>query len=310
MSTFSRPRSRRQLRHPGARSASHQADKAAAEARRELTPVFVPAARLPSPERPFTDLGLLGHEFLLEGDEWRKCADPEDFSDSLESRAKALAWFYQQTTRRGKPARMRRKTPTPIEIVTVTFPPWLSDWALARLRSGDDPRASLAAIRTEWLEATMTVMAGKRHLIGYAFHSDTSDLHFDLVVSRQDGEGGRIGDAGLGLAGPWTVGVDRQLRADASIASDKKRRFAHNIAKFRERKGAEAIPLDVLLARALDNAAANVLGEELTPFIKTYAASVPRLEREHRKAALEVLDRARRRVLGDPSQPEPPEVEL
>jgi hypothetical protein len=255
-------------------------------------------------------LGLTGHEYILDENGWRLCENPEEFSDFIEVESRRRSWFHQFTTRKGRPATMRRKTPTSLEVITTTFPPWLSDWTLASLRAGKDPRQKLGAITSRWLTLAIDLIGGERHLLGEAFHADTSDPHFDLIASRQDGLGGRIGGAGLGLAGPWTVGVDRQIRAGASIGRDKRRRFSRNCQKFQEREGPGATPLDLLLARSLDDAAAEVLGEELAPFISAYAASVPRLEREHRRAALDALDRARRMVLGQDRDAEPPEVEL
>ncbi|MDX2186148.1 MAG: hypothetical protein SFV32_04375 [Opitutaceae bacterium] len=168
--------------------------------------------------------------------------------------------------------------------------------------------SALGATRDGLLDAAFSLLSGKRHLLGYSFHADTDDLHFDLVVSRQDGQGGRIGDPGLHLAGPWTVGVDRQLRAGAQIGADKVRNFESNVAKFRARYGAEAIPLDVALARALDVGAEEAIGDDLAPFKSTYALGVPAQERAHQQAALQALDDAKRKLLGE--DVESPEVPL
>jgi len=115
---------------------------------------------------------------------------------------------------------------------------------------------------------------------------------------------------GLGslVRGPL-VSTDNSDQEPPSLG-EKRRRFSRNFQKFGEREGPGAIPLDVLLARDLDDAAAEVLGEELTPFIRAYAVSVPRLEREHRRAALDALDRARRKVLGGDNPAQLNEVEL
>lgn len=308
MSTFSRPHSPRQIRHPAARSASHRADKAAAEARKESTTIRVPTPALVSPVRPFSAFGIESHEAIFDGENWRSCEGSEEFADYLEEKCQELSWFTQHTHRAGKPAKMRRKTPTPLEVITVTCPPWLSDWVFGRLASGQAPTAALEASRDALLDAAFALFEGKRHLLGYAFHADTYDLHFDLIVSRQDGQGGRIGESGLHLAGPWTVGVDRQLRAGAEIGADKERNFERNIGKFRARYGVEAVPLDVALARALDEGTEKAIGIDLAPFKSAYALGVPAQERAHQQAALQALEDAKRKLLGE--DVESPEVPL
>jgi hypothetical protein len=304
MSTFSRPKTSRQLRHPGARSQSHKSEKAAAEQWEEITTISVPAPKSNTTSRPFEALGLTSHEFVFDDGKWYSCAAPEEFSNHLEQTASERNWFYQSTHRRGKPALMRRKTKNPLEVLTVTFAPWLSEWALSRLLSGQPPVAELARIEDEFSTRVLRLLSNNRHVIGRALHADTDDLHLDFVVTRQDGEGRRIGAAGLHLVGPWTTAVDRQLRSGAVIADDKRRTFGRNVAKFKGRYGDKVMPLDVALARALDEAADSVIGPELRPFREAYAKSVPALEAEHRRVALAALESAKNQILGRDLPPE------
>jgi hypothetical protein len=157
----------------------------------------------------------------------------------------------------------------------------------------------------------MKTLAGLRYVLGYAFHADTDDLHFDLCLSRQDGAGGRIGEAGLRLCGPWVCGCDRQWRSGAKIRAEKANQLRRSVANFRHRYGPEAKPLDVTLARSLDAAADQVLGPELRPYVEAYAKQVPELERKHAAAQLAVVESAKAKLLQQ-SAPEPtgPEINL
>jgi hypothetical protein len=306
MSTHTRAKTRRQLRHPASRSQSHRQDKRQGEARQQTTWLGVAAPPRPGPRRNFGPLD--GHEYTFDGDRWHRCQEPEEFADHLESESKRRSWYVKETTRKGVAVTMKRQVATPLEILTTTFAPWLSDWTAAQIKAGHDPRPKLAALRSAWLRAVQAALAGKRHLLGYAFHADTDDLHFDLILSRQDGLGGRIGDPGLLLVGPWCVGVDRQLRAGATIHPEKQSQLQRAVGNFRHRYGAEVKPLDVTLARALDAAADHELGEELRPFRAAYAKRVPELERQHTAAQLAVIEAAREKLL--PAQNPAPEPNL
>lgn len=307
MSTRSLLRTKRQRRHPASRSKSHRVDKLQGEARQRTVWVGVDAPERPSRRRCFT--GLDGHEYTLDGATWSRCNGPEDFADHIEEQSDLRSWYKKKTTRNGVPVDMKRRVDAPIEVLTTTFEPALSDWTAAELVVGRNPRPKLAAIRNLWLRVVQASLAGQRYLLGYAFHADTDDLHFDLVCSRQDGKGGRIGKPGLGLVGPWCVGTDRQVRVGATISEEKRSQLHRSAANFRHRYGTDAKPLDVTFARALDEAAETVLGEALTPFRTAYAASVPAMERKHAEAQLAKLDAARNKLLQQVAPPAPePEI--
>lgn len=297
MSTHSRPKTRRQLRHAGSRSVSHKLDKQQGDERKETNWVGVDAPQRPSPERSFP--GLTGHEFIREGDSWRRCEDPEELANCIERENKRRSWFMDTTQRKGVTVEMLRRVKAALEILTTSFAPWFSDWTAAQLALGKDPRPQLAAIRTQWLGEAQKVLSGERHMLGYAFHADTDDLHFDLVLTRQDGEGGRIGGNGLGLVGPWCCGVDRQLRSGAEISAEKRSQMGRAVANFRRRHGKDAKPLDVQLARALDEAADEVIGPELQPYREAYAKKVPELERAHKRAQLSIIQDAEEKLRED-----------
>jgi hypothetical protein len=294
MSTYTKATSRKKQRHPASRDESHRLDKAQGEARRRTTFVPVETPERPSPQRSFGD--LTGHEYIHDGPTWRRCEAPEEFADYLEAEAKRRNWFLDKTQRRGVAVEMKRRA-TALEVVTTTCPPWLSDWLAAQFAQKKNPRPQLSAIRNRWLGAAVKLLSDARAVLGYAFHADTDDPHFDLVLSRQDGVGGRIGQPGLRQVGPWSTSVDRQLRCGAEISAEKRDRMRRGVANFRRRYGEDAKPLDVLLARTLDAAAAVVLGAELTPYREAYAKSVPELERQHAAAQLAVLEAAKKKLL-------------
>jgi hypothetical protein len=308
MSTHTRARSRRQLRHPASRSKSHQRDKREGEARRETQFVPVAASEHPSPRRSFN--GLAGHEYTFDGQTWKRCTGPEEFADYLEREAKRRNWYRSTTQRKGVPVEMKRPVETPVEILTTTFSPWLSDWVEAEIGAGRDPRRNLAAIRNRWLKAASGLLTSSRVLLGFACHTDTDDPHFDLCLSRQDGQGGRIGETGLYLVGPWATSTDRQCRAGARIHPDKRRQLTRGVANFRRRYGEGAVPLDVQLARSLDAAANEVLGAELQPYREAYAARVPELERQHAAAQLAALKAAEAKLQERAAPAPTPEVTL
>jgi hypothetical protein len=307
MSTHSRPKTRRQLRHPASRSKSHQRDKREGEARRKTAWLGVKAPPRPSPRRSFP--GLDGHEYRFDGQRWHRCHGPEEFADYLEEEARRRSYYMSRTTRKGVAVDMKRPVATPLEIQTTTLPPWVSDWLAAEIAAGRDPRPQLIGIRNRWLAAAQRALDGQRHVLGYAWHVDTDDPHLDLVLSRQDGRGGRIGETGLGLVGPWLVGCDRQQRAGAKINADKQRQVKRSIANFRHRYGEKAKPLDITLARALDAAAEEVIGPALRPYREAYAARVPELERQHAEAQLSALQAAEKK-LRERVAPPAPEIPL
>lgn len=294
MSTHTKARNRRQWRHPASRCRSHQNDKHQGEARRKTKYVPVDAPSRPSPQRTFG--ALQGHEYIRDGAAWKRCAGPEDFANFLEWEARERSWYCSTTTRKGVPVEMMRSVATPIEVLTTTFSPWLSDWTAAEINAKRDPRRQLAEIRNRWLEEATRLLANERHILGYGFHADTSDLHFDLCLSRQDGKGGRVGKSGLGLVGPWCVGTSRQVQAGAVISKDKRRQLTRSVENFRRRYGDDAVPLDVALARALDAVAAAVIGPELLRYQEAYAARVPEMEQQHAAAELEELEAAAEKV--------------
>lgn len=304
MSTHTKARNKRQHRHPASRCKRHGLDKAQGEARRETAWLGVDAPPRPSPKRAFP--GLDGHEYRHDGQTWQRCTGPEEFADYLEAEAKRRSHYMSRTVRKGVEVDMRRPVKTPMEVQTTTLAPWTSDWLAAELAAGRDPRRQLIAIRNQWLAAAQQALAGQRYLLGYAWHCDTDDPHFDLCLSRQDGLGGRIGTPGLRLVGPWCVGVNRQVRVGATVHAEKRNGLKRAVANFRHRYG-EIKPLDITLALALDAAADAVLGEELRPYREAYARRVPELERQHTAAQMTVLksaeDKLRERL--EPESPEP-----
>jgi hypothetical protein len=156
------------------------------------------------------------------------------------------------------------------------------------------------------MKVVAEMVSHQRHWIGVSCHTDTSDLHVDLLLSRYDGKGGKIGKPGLQLSGPWVVGVDRQLRAGAAIASYKRRQFRANLSKHQQRYGDDAVPLDVALSRALDECAEMEM-PELARYRADYARRVPELEHAHLKQRAENARRAAERLesLARAAEPEP-----
>ncbi len=294
---YTRARSRRQQRHSASRSASHKSDKRGGDARQEILWLGVPSVPNPlTPRRDFQALGLEGSEFRFVDGVWVRCHDPEEYADWLEAEARRRNWFLDEVLRQGRQLQMRRPAATPFEVLTTDCAPWLSDWILARLTENGDVCAKLAAIRDGWLKVVLPGLRAKRYLLGLSLHCDTDDLHFDLAVSRQDGNGRRIGRAGLQLVGPWCVGVDRQMRAGASISKAKAAQFARALANFQRRYNG-GTPFDLFLSRALDDAADAALGSELAPLRENYARLVPLLEAENLKAKLRELDLKKQALL-------------
>lgn len=309
MGIFIRAKTKQQIEHTNSRSPGHKRDQKQGEIRQRIAWLGVPAPKRPSPCRDFGSLS--GHEYIPVKGKWSRCDAPEEYTDHLERENGKRSWFMDSTQRKGVAVKMKRRVKAALEILTVTFPPWLSSWVAAEVKEGHDPRPKLAAIRNAWMQVVQSTLTGKRYLLGYAFHADTDDLHFDLTVSRQDGLGGRIGKPGLMMVGPWCTGVDRQLRSGAKINADKKDKLQRSVANFRHRYGPKMKPLDVSLARALDQAAEGVLGPELAPYRESYAKQVPTLEREHTAAQLSMLDRAKRKLEPhDVTTPPAPEINL
>ncbi len=304
MSTYTAAKSVRQWRHPASRSESHIQDKREGEARRQITYVPVETPALPSPKRNFAALGLEGYEFIRQGNEWRPCKGREEFADYLVAEARTRSWYIGRTTRDNYQIEMKRRVAAPIKVLTTTFSPWLSDWTYQRLSLGEAVLEKLKLIRDRWLKTAMNLIDGLAYVLGYSFHADTSNPHFDLCLSRQDGEGGRIGRAGLRLVGPWAVGVDRQLRAGAEVSPEKLAQAQRSADNFERRYPKEKRPpLDMGLAEKLDIASAEVLGGELEIYRIEYARMVPILEQQHAAAKQATLDQARLVLTRVPSIP-------
>jgi len=292
MSTYTAAKSVRQWRHPASRSESHIQDKGEGEARRQITFVPVKTPATPSPKRNFAALGLEGHEFIRQGNEWHPCKGREKFADYLVAEARTRSWYISETTRNGRQVQMKRRVEAPIKVLTTTFSPWLSEWTYQNLSLGEVVIERLRLIRNRWLAAAMKLVDGLAYVLGFSFHADTSNPHFDLCLSRQDGEGGRIGRAGLGLMGPWAVGVERQVRAGAEISPEKWAQAERSADNFARRYPGHA-PLDIEFAKRLDIASAEVLGGELEVYRIEYARMVPILEQQHAAAKQATLDQAR-----------------
>lgn len=300
MATFIRANTRAQRAHSCARSAGHQRDKAQAEARALTDWIAIPDSRPPKRER---SIELASHEFTFDGARFHRCQGAEEYPRYLEAEATKRNWFWQETTRHGRPSRFRRRARTALEIHVITFAPWLAAHVQDEIENGRDPLPTLARIRERFMAKVAARLAGKRHIVGLAFHGDVPDHpHWDLCLSRQAGDGTRIGAAGLGLAGPWVVGVDRQLRSGASIAPAKEARFRGNLRKCAERTGTEQ-PHDVALARDLDDTASEVIGTALVPFMARYAAEVPKLEEANLKAAIARHEAARANLVAQLPSP-------
>ena len=294
MSTYTRARTRRQQMHPGSRGESHKADMAAAKDRKLLGFIPVREPHQPIRARPLQDYGISGYEMIYDGTRWRRCADPEEFPRYLVAEAGRRNWFYRQTRRGGKIVKMRRTAGTPIEVITTTFSPAFMGWCHAQLEAGSDPRWHLTAVRNKWIAEVHPVIQEQRFVLGVAGHHDSSVAHIDYLVSRQRGDGERIGRAGLLMVGPWCAAVDRQIRFGAKIGAEKRCQFETNIANFHRRYGTETEPLDLRLARTLDAVCDQVIGPDLDRFRAEYAAQVPAREHAYILAKIGALDEARK----------------
>lgn len=288
---FTHAHTTRQLLHIGSRSAPHIKDKQDGERRRQTRFVQVKRSDTPSPSRNFQ--GLHGFEAIHNpSGSWTECQDPNQLGRYLCRQRKLRRRYRAQGKRRGRPALVTRYIRTPIKVHTVSAHPAVSDYFARAIAAGDDVEHTFRAVVRRFVSRAKTMFEGRRYLLAIAAHTDTSDLHVDLVVSTNCPEGGRL-SGGLGQVGPWCVGVDRQLASRAQINPRKLAQYKRSVANFRHRHGETATPFDVQLARAFDEAAGAILGEQLRPYIDAYAASVPAQERAHARAALDEIDRVR-----------------
>lgn len=300
MSTSNRLVTSRQIDHVDSSTPGHRLDKIQGEKRREIAYLAVPSGQHPSPKRDFGSLA--GHAYTRDQatGEWNRCQENGEFARYLKEMAKVRSCYYDDVTRKGVPSRMKRRDKAPLRDQITTFEPGLSDWVAHEVAEGRDPSPKLALIRNRWLKAAERLFEGKAFIVGYAFHADTDDLHFDLITTRHDGKGGRIGKSGQNLVGPWCVAVDRQIRSGATISATKRSQYSRSVANFRHRYGAETKPLDISLARALDDAGESTLGPELLQFRAAYAARVPELEKQHQAAREAILSAAWEKLHGSP----------
>lgn len=296
MGTHINAKSKRQQAHTSPRSKVHKLDRELGKLRRQAEWSAYEAPTYPSPTRDFGN--LQSQEFKYRDGELIPCDDPEDYANYAMSEAVKHSWYKKETVRKGVPVMMKRTAGTPVEIVTTTAEPALSDFIAAQVSAGRDPSSIVDKIQFRWLFRVLPRVSSNRKMLGMSRHADTDDLHWDLLLSRQDGIGGRVGETALRLTGPWATATDRQVRCGAKISSDKKQKLAMSVANFRARYGANEVPFDVFLARSLDDATTEVLGNLITPYREAYARRVPDLERAHTKAKLDALERAHKRVLG------------
>jgi hypothetical protein len=71
-----------------------------------------------------------------------------------------LGTYRSTTKRKGQAVEMKRTVATPIEILTTSFSPWLSDWTEEEIAAKRDPRQKLAAMRNRWLEVAQGSQKG------------------------------------------------------------------------------------------------------------------------------------------------------
>jgi hypothetical protein len=295
MPLFTRARTAKQQAHTASRSASHKKDKREGEARRQTRFIAVKAAEHPRKKRNFA--GIEGHEYKFDGAIWTNCEDPEEYEKYSVEQARFRSTYIDSTTRHGRPIQMVRRVATPTEIITTNCSPWFCDWVEAQIAAGRDPRLQIDTLEKYFIYEALPIFQGQRFVLGRSLHADTDNLHFDLLVSRQDGFGGRIGKSGLMLGGAWLVATERQLRSGAKIAAYKMERVEKDMANFKFRYPEPfQEQLDIRLSRILDEGADGMLGRELLPFKKAYAASVPEIERQHALAELAVLKAAEANV--------------
>ena len=297
------PKTLRQILHCGSRSASHAHDKEQGDARREKVYIAVEAESRPSPHREFR--ALAGFEVIRNPDgTWRMCKADDELGEHLLRESAARAHFREWATRRGRREMMSRIDKHPLSIHTASYHPAVSDLVAARIARGEDGAILVKSIAARFAKKAIPIFEGKRYILGMALHADCDDLHIDTAVAR-NGPFGRYG-GGLGLVGPWTCGVHRQVKAGAKINPVKRAMFEANLAKFRQKHGAATVPLDIMLADAIDLVSAKVMGIELQLYMKEWAEKVPDAEKAHVIATLTELDRARGKLM---SQLDPRERE-
>jgi hypothetical protein len=311
MSTYTRARTKAQHRHPGSRSLSHLRDKKQAEARKGV--IYI-AITDPEEEEilPALDaLKLKGSERIVRGDADIECDHPEQLSDYIEVMAEDCGWFYQHRKKRGKMVWVQREDPNPILVLTITAAPWLNIWIRDQLAAGKDVQGILNELWARFRVRAKDILKGdrERYFLGDAIHCDTRGFHGDLVLTRQV-DGQRVGKAGLDLSGPWLVGCDRQLRVGATVSQLKKGWFDRSVQSHFRRHGRNSKPCDVLLARAFDRVAEEMVGPALASYKTTYAAGVPAQELRNAEATLARIDATRAKVASalsalKPSTPSP-----
>lgn len=286
---FLRPKSLDGILHADPHGAVHAKHRAQRE-RRRLTAIMVPA--LPSQERRNFPPELRSDTLILDEDgQWRKTTAPEEFARFLRKLSRRCDYWWDETTRHGKPTRMKRRTARPIEDLVVSVAPWLSDWIAGHNRTCTSPLPALSEIRNTWFVELLELLCRRRYVHALSLHADTADIHLDVICSRQL-DGVRIGTTANRTIGPWIVCVDRQLRAGARVSPAKRAAFERSIANYRRRYG-DAQPLDMQLAQMLDAVADRVIGAELILLKKAYAERVPENEERYRILQLQHLELAR-----------------
>ncbi len=288
-----------QLMHVASRSESHRHDKAQGDFRRAFTYFAVESEPRPSQLRPELR-GLAAFELTAPSPgKWDVCKGPEDLGRFLIDESKRRAPYRATVARAGRTTTMRRVDNHPLAIMTVSLHPAANDCIAAKIRRDGlrAGQASLNQIVCRFVPAAERAVAGRRYVIAAAAHTDTDDLHVDLVLARNNGEpGGRLG-GGLSTVGPWTVGARRQMIVGAKIGTEKLRMVTQNLNRFWDKYGASAVALDVRLADAMDAAATEVLGEELKEFKQSWVLWIPEAEKGHLLAALREIDSAREKCL-------------
>ena len=295
MSTYTRAssKSKRKLRHSAARGRTHAEDKRQAEARRGIF-VVLPKAAAGKVGPTLEERGMRSSERIHRGGRIIACEGEEQFADYIEAEAGERNWAYQHRMKLGKEVTVRIPVPTAVEVVVVSFSPWANAYIADLLAAGGDGNALALKAWSRFCDYAKSILVGdwERYFLGEALHADTHVLHGDLLLSRQE-DGMRVGRAGFTRSGPWFVGVDRQLRAGATINSKKQRQYRRSAQQHFRRYGQDSRPCDVLLARALDKACDETMGPELARYRVAYAASVPAREQAAAKAQLDRLEAAK-----------------
>lgn len=301
MSKNTKAKTDEQLAHMSSRSKTHKRHKLQGDLRRQHRFLRVAAAERPSPKRNFG--GLEGFELILKPDgAWHRCDDPEELIQYLKKEKRRRLKYEKWTTRHGKPELAKRTVQRPIDILTTSLHPAASDVLAADVAGGRDIRPTLRAIFGPFLQAARALLEKQRYVLAAAMHMNTDDLHMDIAVAKNCPIKGRIGRTGLLTVGPWCVAVDRQIRCGARINPTKQNRYQRSVANYRRRYGNDAKPLDITLARLLDDCALRVMGARLEASLQAYAQGVPELERKHAECDAAELEQARAIVLGSVEQ--------